>query len=113
MADYRDDDTRTVVVERRGGFGRTIAILVVIAIIIVAILFLTGFWSADVTKKGSLPSVDVSAKGGSLPKVDLDSKKLVVGTTQTKVDVPTVETKKETISVPAVGVTEGKTDKKQ
>ena len=47
-----------------------------------------------------------------MPKVDLDSKKIVVGTKETQVDVPKVKTEKETISVPAVGVTEGKTDKK-
>ena len=62
-----------------------------IAAVIVGILFATGFWSADV-KEGSLPDVDVSAKGGEMPAVDVDSKKLVVGT------------KKETVEVPTVGV---------
>jgi len=66
-------------------------------------LFATGFWSADV-KEGSLPDVDVSAKGGSLPSVDMDSKEVVVGTTQTTVDVPKVETEKKEISVPVIGV---------
>lgn len=100
MADYRTDGR----VERRsGGAGRTIAILLLIAGLIVALLFFTGFWKADVTE-GSLPQVDISTKGGSLPKVDVDSKELVVGTKETTVDVPKVTTEKETVSVPAVGV---------
>ena len=114
MAEYRTTDStgETVYVERRGGAGRVLAILALLALIVVVVLFATGFWSAKVTKEGSLPKVDVSAQGGSLPKVDMDSKKVVVGTKATTVDVPKVETKKETISVPVVGVTEGKTDKK-
>lgn len=112
MAEYRTTDStgQTVYVERRGGAGRVLGIVLVIAVIIVAILFLTGFFSAQVTKEGSLPKVDISAKGGSLPQVDLDSKKVVVGTKDTTVKVPKVETKKEEISVPVVGVTDGKKD---
>ncbi len=67
----------------------------VIAIVIVGLLFASGFWSADV-KEGNLP--EVSVKGGELPKVDVDSKEVVVGT------------KKETIDVPTVGVKNDKKD---
>lgn len=105
MADYRTDDGT-----RRGGAGKTIAILVAVALLIVALLFFTGFFSANV-KNGSLPDVDVSAKGGSMPDVDLDSKKVVVGTKETTVDVPKVKTEKEEISVPVVGVQDGDKDK--
>lgn len=101
MADYRTD--RDGVVETRGGTGRILTIVAVIAVVIVGILFATGFWSADV-KEGALPDVDVSAKGGALPSVDMDSKELVVGTKSTTVDVPKVKTEKEEISVPVVGV---------
>ena len=99
MADYRDDTDRTTV--RRGGAGRTILILLAIAAIIVAILFATGFWSADV-KEGALP--EVSVEGGEMPKVDVDSKEVVVGTSKAKVEVPKVETETKTIDVPVVGV---------
>ncbi|HEX8554563.1 MAG TPA: hypothetical protein VF695_07645 [Sphingomonas sp.] len=101
MADYRTDTDRTD--RRSGGAGRTIAILLLVAGLIVAALFFTGFWSANVTE-GSLPKVDISTKGGEMPKVDVDSKELVVGTKETTVDVPKVTTEKETVSVPAVGV---------
>ncbi|MGR6328634.1 hypothetical protein ACU5AX_06195 [Sphingomonas sp. XXL09] len=111
MSDYRTDTDATVV-HRRGGSGRIVAAIVGIIALIVIVLFATGFWSAKVTKTGSLPEVYVSTKGGSLPKVDLDSKKIVAGTKQTTVDVPKVETEKKSISVPVVGVTNGDTDKK-
>lgn len=87
MAEYRSADGR--VVERRGGAGRIIAIVLGILAVIAVILFATGFWSADV-KEGALPDVDISAKGGELPAVDVDSKKVVVGTKKTEVEVPVV-----------------------
>lgn len=105
MVEYTTDaNGNRVEVVRSGGTGRVIAIIAVIAAVIVAILFLTGFWSANVSQKGELPSVDVSAKGGTLPKVDLDSKEVVVGTKETAVTVPKVKTEKESIAVPVVGV---------
>ncbi len=82
---------------------RTILGLLAVVVLIAIVLFATGFWSADV-KEGALPDVDVSAEGGKLPDVDVDSKELVVGTTETKVEVPKVETKTETVDVPVVGV---------
>lgn len=92
MAEYRNADGTTTVVERRSSGGRTIGIIVVLALVVVGLLFATGFWSADV-KGGSLPDVKVSAKGGDLPDVDLKSKEVVVGTKKTTVDVPTVGVK--------------------
>lgn len=113
MADYRTNDTtgdRVYVEKRGGGIGRVLGIIALLAGIIAAVLFLTGFWRVNATG-GSMPKVNVSAQGGSLPNVDVDSKKLVVGTKETTIDVPKVKTEKETISVPVVGVSEGKTDK--
>lgn len=111
MAEYRTTDAagNPVYVEKRGGAGRVIAIILVIALVIVGLLFATGFWKMNTTG-GSLPKAEVNVKGGSMPDVDLDSKKVVVGTKQTTVDVPKVETKKESISVPVLGVSDGKTD---
>jgi len=105
MSDYRSTDRDTVVVKRRSG-GTVIAIVVVAALVIVGLLFATGFWSADVTKEGALP--EVSVKGGELPKVDMDSKEVVVGTSKTKVEVPKVETETKTLDVPTIGVKDDK-----
>lgn len=113
MAEYRSNDAGDRVhVEKRGGLGRTLGIIALIAGLIAAIGFATGFFSMN-AKGGALPDVDVSAKGGALPDVDVDSKKVVVGTKETTVDVPKVTTEKETISVPAIGVSEGETDQKK
>jgi hypothetical protein len=102
MANYSDGTTNGST--RRGGTWGILLIFLLIAAGIAGILFATGFWSAQVTKSGSLPTVSVNAKGGDLPQVDLQSKKIVVGTKETSVDVPTVATKKETIAVPEIGV---------
>lgn len=99
MSDYRTTDT--VVVKRRGP-GTTIALVLLVIVVIVGLLFATGFWSANVTKSGALP--EVSVKGGALPKVDMDSKEVVVGTSKTKVEVPKVKTETETVDVPTIGV---------
>lgn len=98
MVEYREekvvnpDGTNRVYVERHSGFGRVLAIVIVIAALIIGVLFATGFWSADV-KEGALPDVNVSAKGGELPAVDVDSKEVVVGTKKETIDVPTVGVK--------------------
>lgn len=119
MAEYRTTDTgervytdgrEPVYVEKRGGgVGRILGILALLALVVVALLFFTGFWRVNATG-GSMPTVKVDAKGGSMPNVDLDSKKVVVGTKQETVEVPTVKTEKKTIDVPVVGTAEGKKD---
>lgn len=64
--------------------------VVLAAVVIVGLLFATGFWSADV-KNGDLP--EVSVDGGKLPAVDVDSKEVVVGTEKKEIDVPVVGVK--------------------
>lgn len=83
---------------------RKVLVLLAIVVLVAIVLFATGFWSVDQTKKGELPDVNISAEGGQLPAFDVDSKEVVVGTTETNVEVPKVETKTETVKVPTVGV---------
>ncbi len=85
-------EERLAAERRRGGMGRGLLIVVLLVVAVVAILFATGFWSADV-RQGSLPNVKVNVEGGALPKVDVDSKKVVVGTKKETIDVPTVGVK--------------------
>jgi hypothetical protein len=87
--------------------SRTVLGILVVVVLIVIVLFATGFWKANV-KEGQMPKV--VAEGGKMPSVDVDSKKLVVGTTQANVEVPTVDTETKKIDVPVVGVTDGKKD---
>lgn len=107
MAEYRNNDGATPYVEKRSNTGLVIGGIVLAILIVVGLLFATGFWSANV-KGGALPKVNVSAKGGDLPEVDVHSKQVVVGTTKQTVTVPKVETKKTTIDVPVVGVKDDK-----
>ncbi len=104
MAEYRSTDGTTTVVEKRSNGGLIVGVILALAVVVVAFLFLTGFWSADVKKNGSLPDVHVSAEGGSLPQVAVHSKEVVVGTKATKVTVPKVESTQATVDVPVVGV---------
>lgn len=90
MVEVRKDPYGDRVVVKRSSAGRTIGIVVVVLLAVVAVLFATGFWKADVSG-GDMP--EVSVKGGELPKVDVDSKEVVVGTKKTEVDVPTVGVK--------------------
>ena len=101
--DYRTDGrTRDPVPPVKSGMN-PLVMLLILAVVVVGVLFATGFWTMGVTG-GSMPKVDVSAKGGSLPNVDVHSKTIVVGSTPTTVDVPKIDTKKATINVPTVGV---------
>ncbi|WP_028055929.1 hypothetical protein [Sphingobium bisphenolivorans] len=90
MVDVRTDRDGDRVVVKRGGGGRTIAIVLILVLAVVGILFATGFWKADVSG-GDMP--EVSVKGGEVPKVDVDSKEVVVGTKKEQIDVPTVGVK--------------------
>ena len=104
MAEYRSTDGHIDETPRRSGLGSVLVMVVLVALVVVGVLFATGFFSANVTRDGQMPSVSVKADAGSLPQVDLDSKQVVVGTKPTTVDVPTVQTKKTTVDVPVVGV---------
>jgi hypothetical protein len=81
--------------------SRKLLAVLALVVLVVIVLFATGFFSADV-KEGAMPKI--TAEGGALPNVDLDSKEVVVGTTETTIEVPKIETQKETVSVPVVGV---------
>lgn len=84
--------------------SRPVLIILAVAVIVLIVLFATGFWSVEQTREGELPNVEVNAEGGQLPAFDADSKEVVVGTTETEIEVPKVETEKETVEVPVVGV---------
>ncbi len=87
MVEVRNDPYGDRVIVKKSGAGRTIAIVLIVAVAIVGLLFATGFWKADMTG-GDVP--EVSVKGGELPSVDVDSKEVVVGTKKEEIDVPTV-----------------------
>ena len=79
--------------------GGMIAVFVVI-IVVIAIAF--GYLRVRQTKEARLP--EVSVQGGQAPKFDVDTAKVDVGTTQTSVPVPKVETRQAPITLPTVKV---------
>src|SRR3546814_2825418 len=89
---------------RNAIMSRKILAILAIIVVVVIILFATGFWDVQQTEEGALPEVDVSAEGGELPAFDVDSKEVVVGTTETHVEFPTVETEDTQIAVTVDGV---------
>lgn len=109
MAEYRDAPDRVpngVYVEKKSKTGAIVGTIVIVALVVVGLLFATGFWSADV-KSGELPKVNINAKGGDLPEIQVHSKELVVGSSKTTVTVPKVKTEKTVVDVPVVGVKDG------
>ena len=74
--------------------------------VIVVLLLIAGLWlgllRVDQTQQAELPKVSLS--GGQAPKFDVQTAKVSVGTTQTVINVPKVETEKKAIDVPAVSV---------
>lgn len=80
---------------------RAIIILLVVLVLVAIVAVATGFVNLS-GRSGSMPTVAVS--GGKMPSVNADVGSIAVGSKSTTVDVPKVETKKETISVPVIGV---------
>jgi len=74
--------------------------------VLVVLLLIAGLWTGllrvDQTQQAQLPKISVS--GGQAPKFDVQTANVDVGTTQTTIDVPKVETEKKAIEVPKVSV---------
>ena len=90
----------------RGGGSRTILVILILLVLAALVAWALGLFSVSQTDKGALPSVSIDAKGGDLPSFDVDTADVDVGTTKTKVEVPTieVETKNTTVEVPTISV---------
>lgn len=79
--------------------GWTIAAIVLL-VLVIALAF--GYLRVRQTQTAKLP--EVSVQGGQAPKFDVDAAKVDVGTKQTSIPVPKVETKREPITLPTVDV---------
>ena len=78
--------------------------ILIIAVLVLIVAVATGFLNLNTSGRIRAPEVAVTAKGGELPKVDVDTKKVVVGTTETNVAVPSIGIDKSTVRVPTVAV---------
>lgn len=80
---------------------RGLLALIAVVIIVLIILIMTGFINLS-GHGGKLP--DVAVTGGQLPSVKAETGSIDVGTKNTSVTVPKVETEKKKIEVPTVDV---------
>lgn len=89
-----------VVVKRTNNMGWLLALLLIVAAVVAAFAF--KLINIDQISSGSLPKVQ--AVGGSLPKFEVDTAKVVAGTKDETVKVPTVKTEDKTIKLPTLHV---------
>jgi hypothetical protein len=78
-----------------------LGVAVIVVLVLIAGLWL-GLLRVDQTREATLPKVSVS--GGQTPKFSVETAKVNVGTTQTTIDVPKVDTEKKAVNLPAVSV---------
>lgn len=78
--------------DRGSGAGRTILIIVLVAVVLLAIAWAAGLF--QVNTQGQLKAPDVEVQGGSVPSVDVQAADVDVGTKTQTIEVPTVDVKK-------------------
>ena len=78
--------------------------LLALVIIVAAVIAAFAFKLIDINQltSGSLPRVE--AVGGSLPKFEVNTAKVVAGTRDETVKVPTMQTEEKTIKLPTLHV---------
>ena len=81
---------------------RAILGLAVIVVLVLIVGLWVGLLRVDQVQQAELPKLSVS--GGQAPKFDVQTAKVNVGTTQTTIDVPKVETEKKAVELPRIAV---------
>lgn len=83
------DRRHTVDTPSRGGAGRTILIIVLVALVALAIAWAMGLFQVET--QGELKAPDVDISGGEVPNVDVEAADVEVGTKTETIEVPTVD----------------------
>ena len=86
-------------------------LLVLIGLIAIAVVVLMSLGMLKITQSttGTLPSVAFDMKGGKLPEIKAETGSVGIGTTNTTVNVPTVEMKNTTVTLPTIEVKQAPT----
>lgn len=88
-----DGTVRTTEVHpRSSGAGRTLAVVALIALALLAIAWALGLFNVET--EGQLKAPEVEVTGGEVPDVDVQAADIDVGTKETTVEVPTIEVTK-------------------
>lgn len=88
--------------DKGGGLGRTLLILLILLALAALVAYTLGLFDIDQTREGALPQVKV--EGGQLPSFDADVADVDVGTTNTTIETPKIETEKTTVQTPTISV---------
>jgi hypothetical protein len=83
------DRRQTVETPPRGGAGRTILIIVLVALVALAIAWALGLFQVEAD--GQLKAPDVNVSGGEVPDVDVQAADVDIGTKTETIEVPTVD----------------------
>jgi type 1 fimbria pilin len=81
-------------------------ILVLIGLIAIAVVVLMSVGMLNITMQqgASIPTVTFNAQGGHLPKFKAETGSVGIGSTNTTVELPTVEMKNTTVTLPTIEV---------
>jgi hypothetical protein len=83
------DRHHTVDTTSRGGAGRTVLIIVLVALVALAIAWAMGLFQVET--QGELKAPDVEVSGGEVPNVDVEAADVDIGTKTETIQVPTVD----------------------
>jgi hypothetical protein len=83
---------------------RGILVLIGLIAIAVVVLMSLGMLRIEQQQGATMPSISFDAKGGQLPKFKAESGTVGIGSTNTTVQVPTVEMKNTTVTLPTIEV---------
>ena len=83
---------------------RGLLALLGLAAIAIVVLMSLGMLKVTQEQGATLPSVTFDAKGGQLPKFKAETGEVGIGSTNTTVQLPTVELKNTTVTLPTIEV---------
>lgn len=85
---------------------RAVLLAVAAIVVVVAVLFFSGFISVEQTQEAELPDVDVTTEGGQAPEFEAETGEVEVGTEETTIEVPDVEvtTEETEVETPTIDV---------
>ena len=80
------------------------AILGLLLVVVLGLIaaFALGLIGVDKTRDAKLP--EIKAEGGQMPGFDVKTADVAVGTTNTTVEVPKIETEKKSVAIPTLDV---------
>jgi hypothetical protein len=83
---------------------RAILALIGLAALVVVVLMSLGMLRITQQQGATLPSISFDAKGGKMPQFKAETGEVGIGTSNTTVQVPTIEMKNTTVTFPTIEV---------